>query len=149
MAFVISAIWFVNSVISQNSLIFYAIFFSFPFSVIRHWLKLNSVLRSPSIIGIVVVTRRHGSYNPSKPGASFRATRLHAPAQCRKMMKLDSSTDTAPFVAMALVEIGEVGMITLGKAAMSSGMSNFVYVVYYNALGTFILLHYFIYNTYR
>lgn len=50
---------------------------------------------------------------------------------------------------MALVEIGEVGMITLGKAAMSSGMSNFVYVVYYNALGTFILLHYFIYNTYR
>ncbi|GAY46700.1 hypothetical protein CUMW_099090 [Citrus unshiu] len=99
--------------------------------------------------GIVVVTRRHGSYNPSKPGASFSATRLHAPAHCRKMMKLDSSTDTAPFVAMALVEIGEVGMITLGKAAMSSGMSNFVYVVYYNALGTFILLHYFIYNTYR
>ncbi|KAJ0112992.1 hypothetical protein Patl1_02699 [Pistacia atlantica] len=65
------------------------------------------------------------------------------------MPSLPSGPDAAPFTAMVLVEFGEVGMITLGKAAMSSGMSNFVYVVYYNALGTFILLHYFLYHTYR
>lgn len=64
-------------------------------------------------------------------------------------MKLQFSKDAMPFAAMAMVEIGEVGLITLGKAAMSSGMSNFVYVVYSNALGTVILLHYFIYSTYR
>ncbi|KVI02513.1 hypothetical protein Ccrd_019204 [Cynara cardunculus var. scolymus] len=45
-----------------------------------------------------------------------------------------------PFAAMVMVECGEVGMITLGKAAMNSGLSNLVYVVYYNALGTVLLL---------
>ncbi|KAL5793134.1 hypothetical protein ACOSP7_001728 [Xanthoceras sorbifolium] len=65
------------------------------------------------------------------------------------MMGLGFSTDSLPFAAMAVVEIGEVGMITLAKAAMSGGMSNFVYVVYYNALGTFLLFHYFIYRCYR
>ncbi|KAK3183523.1 hypothetical protein Dsin_030809 [Dipteronia sinensis] len=65
------------------------------------------------------------------------------------MMSLGFSMDSLPFAAMAVVEVGEVGMITLAKAAMSGGMSNFVYVVYYNALGTFLLSHYFIYRCYR
>ncbi|KAL8266362.1 hypothetical protein R6Q59_003706 [Mikania micrantha] len=54
-----------------------------------------------------------------------------------------------PFAAMLLVECGEVGMITLGKAAMNSGLSNLVYVVYYNALGTVLLLPNFIIHSCR
>ncbi|KAM7506645.1 hypothetical protein LguiA_017098 [Lonicera macranthoides] len=54
-----------------------------------------------------------------------------------------------PFAAMVIVECGEVGMITLGKAAMNKGLSNLVYVVYYNALGTLLLLPYFIIHTRR
>lgn len=45
-----------------------------------------------------------------------------------------------PFLAMMVVETVEAGLITLSKAAMSRGMSNFVFVVYYNALGTLFLL---------
>ncbi|KAF5755096.1 putative EamA domain-containing protein [Helianthus annuus] len=54
-----------------------------------------------------------------------------------------------PFAAMVVVECGEVGMITLGKAAMNNGLSNLVYVVYYNALGTFLLLPNFIVHSCR
>lgn len=54
-----------------------------------------------------------------------------------------------PFAAMVMVECGEVGMITLGKAAMNDGLSSFVYVVYYNGLGTIILLPGFILNCCR
>lgn len=54
-----------------------------------------------------------------------------------------------PFVAMMVVECGEVGMITLGKAAMNKGLSNLVYVVYYNGLGTVILLPNFIIHSCR
>ncbi|GMH13366.1 hypothetical protein Nepgr_015207 [Nepenthes gracilis] len=42
--------------------------------------------------------------------------------------------------AMIMVELIEVGLATISKAAMIKGMSNFVFVVYYNALGTAILL---------
>lgn len=55
----------------------------------------------------------------------------------------------APFVAMITVECIEVGLTTLSKAAMKQGMSNFVFIVYYNALGTLILLPLFLYNTFR
>uniref|UniRef100_A0A7C8YKR3 WAT1-related protein n=2 Tax=Opuntia streptacantha TaxID=393608 RepID=A0A7C8YKR3_OPUST len=55
----------------------------------------------------------------------------------------------APFVVMITVECGEVGLTTLSKAAMLQGMSNFVFVVYYNALGTLILLPIFLYNNLR
>ncbi|KAL8166773.1 hypothetical protein V2J09_008272 [Rumex salicifolius] len=48
-------------------------------------------------------------------------------------------TKSLPFVAMMVVESVEAGLITLSKAAMSKGMSNFVFVVYYNALGTLFL----------
>ncbi|KAI7757070.1 hypothetical protein M8C21_028470 [Ambrosia artemisiifolia] len=54
-----------------------------------------------------------------------------------------------PFAAMVVVECGEVGMITLGKAAMNSGLSNLVYVVYYNGLGTILLLPNFIVHSCR
>ncbi|KAK1438849.1 hypothetical protein QVD17_04661 [Tagetes erecta] len=50
---------------------------------------------------------------------------------------------------MVAVECGEVGMITLGKAAMNNGLSNLVYVVYYNGLGTLILLPNFIIHSCR
>ncbi|MED6152888.1 hypothetical protein PIB30_096284 [Stylosanthes scabra] len=46
----------------------------------------------------------------------------------------------APFLAMVLVECLDVGLTTLSKAAMSRGMSHFVFVVYSNALATLILL---------
>ncbi|KAJ9564811.1 hypothetical protein OSB04_000777 [Centaurea solstitialis] len=54
-----------------------------------------------------------------------------------------------PFLAMVMVECGEVGMITLGKAAMNNGLSNLVYVVYYNALGTVLLLPNFVIHSCR
>lgn len=45
-----------------------------------------------------------------------------------------------PFAAMIMVECLDVGLTTLSKAAMSRGMSHFVFVVYSNALATLILL---------
>ena len=54
-----------------------------------------------------------------------------------------------PFIVMIIVESGEVGMITLGKAAMDNGMSNLVYVVYYNSLGTLLLFPFFIFRFFR
>ncbi|KAL9256644.1 DNA repair protein UVH3-like protein [Drosera capensis] len=50
---------------------------------------------------------------------------------------------TLPFLAMIMVECIEVGLTTISKAAMIRGMSNFVFVVYYNGLGTIFLLPYF------
>ena len=65
-------------------------------------------------------------------------------------MNVDSYKDgVLPFAAMVTLEVGNVGMATLGKAAMTSGLSNFTYVVYYNALGTFILFLYYIFQRYR
>ncbi|XP_042500984.1 WAT1-related protein At3g28050-like [Macadamia integrifolia] len=48
--------------------------------------------------------------------------------------------DVVPFAVMVMVECAEVGITTLSKAAMVKGMSHFVFIVYYNALGTLILL---------
>lgn len=67
----------------------------------------------------------------------------------RKMEAESWIKDAIPFVAMVIVECGEVGMITLGKAAMNTGLSNLVYVVYYNTLGTFLLFPYFIFHSTR
>ncbi|KAL6997202.1 hypothetical protein U1Q18_007324 [Sarracenia purpurea var. burkii] len=47
---------------------------------------------------------------------------------------------SVPFAAMVMVECFDVGLITLSKAAMSNGMSHFVFVVYSNALASLILL---------
>ncbi|XP_071702538.1 WAT1-related protein At3g28050-like [Rutidosis leptorrhynchoides] len=54
-----------------------------------------------------------------------------------------------PFAAMVIVETGEVGMVTLAKSALNDGLSSLVYVVYYNALGTILLLPNFIIHSYR
>ncbi|XP_068337058.1 WAT1-related protein At5g40240-like [Pyrus communis] len=51
-----------------------------------------------------------------------------------------------PFTAMAIVECAEVGVSTISKVAMAEGMSHFVFIVYYNALGTLLLLPFFIYR---
>ncbi|XVE67973.1 hypothetical protein DITRI_Ditri09bG0030900 [Diplodiscus trichospermus] len=51
----------------------------------------------------------------------------------------------APFVAMISVECSDVGLSVISKAALTQGMSNVVSVVYYNALGTLILLPYLIF----
>ncbi|XP_043723796.1 WAT1-related protein At3g28050-like [Telopea speciosissima] len=48
--------------------------------------------------------------------------------------------DVVPFAVMVMVECAEVGITTLSKAAMLRGMNHFVFIVYYNALGTLILL---------
>jgi len=45
-----------------------------------------------------------------------------------------------PFAAMIMVECLDVGLSTLGKAAMDTGMNHFVFVVYSNALATLMLL---------
>lgn len=57
--------------------------------------------------------------------------------------------DVLPFALMLMVECTEVGTTTLAKAAINNGMSKFVYVVYVNALGTLILLPYFIIQSQR
>ncbi|KAL2897094.1 hypothetical protein RDABS01_038877 [Bienertia sinuspersici] len=57
--------------------------------------------------------------------------------------------EVAPFMVMIIVECVEVGLSTISKAAMVKGMSNFVFIVYYNALGTLILLPVFLYNIFR
>ncbi|KAJ4960125.1 hypothetical protein NE237_020035 [Protea cynaroides] len=54
--------------------------------------------------------------------------------------------DVVPFALMVMVECGEVGITTLSKAAMMKGMSHFVFVVYYNAIGTLILLPSFLFR---
>ncbi|KAL5720331.1 hypothetical protein ACHQM5_013010 [Ranunculus cassubicifolius] len=54
-----------------------------------------------------------------------------------------------PFAAMVAVEAALVGVSTLTKEAMSRGMNRYVFVVYYNALGTLILLPTFIFQRRR
>ncbi|KAF5961726.1 hypothetical protein HYC85_002935 [Camellia sinensis] len=54
-----------------------------------------------------------------------------------------------PFVVMIMLECGDVCAMTLGKAALNIGMNNLVFVVYYNALGTLILLPFFIFHRLR
>ncbi|KAH7528499.1 WAT1-related protein At4g15540 [Ziziphus jujuba] len=50
--------------------------------------------------------------------------------------------ESLPIVAMVVIQILDVGLTTISKAAMSKGMSRFVFVVYSNALATLILLPY-------
>ncbi|KAF7806110.1 WAT1-related protein [Senna tora] len=45
-----------------------------------------------------------------------------------------------PFAAMAMVECMDVGLTTLGKAAISKGMNYHIFIVYSNALASLILL---------
>ncbi|XP_040970090.1 WAT1-related protein At5g40240 isoform X2 [Gossypium hirsutum] len=45
-----------------------------------------------------------------------------------------------PIVGMVMAEVAQVGLMIMGKAAMSHGMPNFVFVFYSNALASLILL---------
>ncbi|XVF02408.1 hypothetical protein REPUB_Repub04eG0173100 [Reevesia pubescens] len=45
-----------------------------------------------------------------------------------------------PMVGMVMAECAQVGLMIMGKAAMSHGMSNFIFVFYSNALASLILL---------
>ncbi|KAM7512431.1 hypothetical protein LguiB_011306 [Lonicera macranthoides] len=58
----------------------------------------------------------------------------------REMDFLSWVWSAAPMVAMITVECTDVGLSTLCKEAITKGMSNLVFIVYYNALGTIILL---------
>lgn len=58
----------------------------------------------------------------------------------REMGVKSCLVELAPFAAMVAVECLDVGLTTLSKAAMSKGMSHFVFVVYSNALASLILL---------
>ncbi|KAL5582513.1 hypothetical protein UlMin_014955 [Ulmus minor] len=49
------------------------------------------------------------------------------------------------FAGMIMVEFTDVGVTTISKAAMSRGMSSYVFVVYSNAFATLILLPFFIF----
>lgn len=46
----------------------------------------------------------------------------------------------APVMGMIMAECAQVGLMIAGKAVMSDGMSNFVFVFYSNALASLILL---------
>ena len=45
-----------------------------------------------------------------------------------------------PMVGMVMAECAQVGLMIMGKVAMSHGMSNFIFVFYSNALASLILL---------
>ncbi|KAJ6429980.1 hypothetical protein OIU84_021401 [Salix udensis] len=45
-----------------------------------------------------------------------------------------------PFVGMVMAECAQVGLMILSKAAMSDGMTSFIFVLYSNALASLILL---------
>lgn len=48
--------------------------------------------------------------------------------------------DVAVVVGMVMAECAQVGLMIAGKAAMSDGMTSFVFVFYSNALASLILL---------
>ncbi|KAF6146452.1 hypothetical protein GIB67_037752 [Kingdonia uniflora] len=55
------------------------------------------------------------------------------------MRSSSSVWSVLPFVGMVAVECLDVGLTTLSKAAMSRGMSHFVFVLYSNTLATLVL----------
>nr|XP_043638650.1 WAT1-related protein At5g40240-like [Erigeron canadensis] len=57
--------------------------------------------------------------------------------------------EVLPFVTMLIVIILDVVALTIVKAAMNAGMKSIVYIVYHNALGTLILLPFFIVHIFR
>ncbi|KAK3018282.1 hypothetical protein RJ639_003550, partial [Escallonia herrerae] len=97
---------------------------------------------------------RRGLFCATMPGKNYEKLGLEKSERERQVVGMEMGMqsciqDSLPFAAMVIVECGEIGMITLGKAAMNSGMSNLVYVVYYNTLGTLMLLPFFIIHSHR
>ncbi|XP_039067970.1 WAT1-related protein At5g40240-like isoform X2 [Hibiscus syriacus] len=65
---------------------------------------------------------------------------MNEKGELREMKVKSFLVESAPFAAMVTVEFLDVGLTTISKAAMSKGMSHFVFVVYSNALASIILL---------
>ncbi|GJW68577.1 EamA domain, WAT1-related protein [Tanacetum coccineum] len=57
--------------------------------------------------------------------------------------------DVLPFAAMFTMICLDMSLMTIVKAAMNGGMSSIVYIVYHDALGTLILLPFYIIHTFR
>ncbi|KAI7757066.1 hypothetical protein M8C21_028466 [Ambrosia artemisiifolia] len=57
--------------------------------------------------------------------------------------------DVLPFVALFTVTCLDIVVLTIVKAAMNDGLGSMVYVIYHNALGTFILLPFFMVHIIR
>ncbi|KAD2080484.1 hypothetical protein E3N88_41871 [Mikania micrantha] len=57
--------------------------------------------------------------------------------------------DVLPIVPMLMLTCSDMAVLTIVKAAMNDGMSSFVYVIYHNALGTLVLLPFFILHILR
>ncbi|GJU79207.1 zinc finger, CCHC-type containing protein [Tanacetum coccineum] len=74
---------------------------------------------------------------------------------CRKdittgrSMTWSLTDDAQPFVAMLMITCSDMSVLTLVKAAMNAGMESIVYIVYHNALGTMILLPFFVAHMFR
>lgn len=84
--------------------------------------------------GVCIVVNDHRTFSPS-PTIAWR----------KNAVEIIFTGDTA-FLAMITVECTDVGLSVLSKAALNQGMNNFVSVVYCNALGTLILLPYFLFH---
>jgi len=52
----------------------------------------------------------------------------------------EMESEAAPFIGMLMAECAQVGLIIISKQALATGMPNFVFVCYSNALASFILL---------
>ncbi|KAI3665942.1 hypothetical protein L6452_44577 [Arctium lappa] len=57
--------------------------------------------------------------------------------------------DVLPFVVMMMITCLDISVLTIVKAAMNEGMDNIFYIVYHNALGTLIILPFFIVHIFR
>lgn len=74
---------------------------------------------------------------------------------CWKDMTIRSATtwswidDVLPFVVMLMITCLDMSLLTIVKAAMNDGMGSIIYIVYHDALGTLILLLFFIIHIFR
>ncbi|XP_071704059.1 WAT1-related protein At5g40240-like [Rutidosis leptorrhynchoides] len=57
--------------------------------------------------------------------------------------------DVLPFVVMLMITCLDMSVLTIVKAAMNGGMGSIIYIVYHDALGTLILLPFFIIHIFR
>lgn len=56
--------------------------------------------------------------------------------------------EALPYIGMASTQFAQVGLMIVGKKAMSAGMTNYTFVFYSNALASLILLPSFFFYRY-
>lgn len=56
--------------------------------------------------------------------------------------------EALPYIGMASTQFAQVGLMIVGKKAMSAGMTNFTFVFYSNTLAALILLPSFFFYRY-